>query len=94
MNSYEFEVICKNALIKKLKELYDEDFKIEELHLVWFSKVLQNWKCIIIDLKENNRLYECTFNGNKKELYVDIYDKQHNIVVEETNFNKVAKGGN
>lgn len=94
MSSYEFEVICKNALIEKLKELYVEDYKIEELHLVWFSKVLQNWKCIIIDLKENNRLYECTFNGNKKELYVDIYDKQHNMVVEENNFNKVAKGEN
>lgn len=94
MNSYEFEVICKNSLIEKLKELYNEDYKIEELHLVWFSKVLQNWKCIIIDLKENNRLYECTFNGNKKELYVDIYDKQHNILVEEKNFNKIAKGGN
>ena len=85
MNSYEFEVICKNALIEQLKKLYNEDLKINELHLVWFAKALQNWKCIIIDLRENNRLYECTFNGNKQELYVDIYDKQHNIVVTEFN---------
>ena len=85
MNSYEFEVICKNALIEQLKKLYNEDLKIDELHLVWFTKALQNWKCIIIDLRENNRLYECTFNGNKQELYVDIYDKQHNIVVTEFN---------
>lgn len=89
MNSYEFEVICKNALIDILEDLYCEDYDISELQLVWFSKALQNWKCIIIDLGKNNRLYECTFNGNKQELYVDIYDKQHNIVV--TEFKKEVK---
>ena len=35
MESYKFEVICKNALIKKIKELYGEELNIEELHLVW-----------------------------------------------------------
>ena len=38
MTSYEFEVICKNELIKELKEKYNEDYKIQELHLVWYAK--------------------------------------------------------
>lgn len=89
MGSYEFEVICKNALIKKLKELYGEDLNITELHLVWFSKALQNYKCVIVDLRPSNqRYYECTYNGTKKELYVDIYNKEHNILVSENEFER------
>ena len=75
MKSYEFEIICKNEIIKELKEKFNEDFKVEELHLVWFSKNLQNLKCCICDSGKNDRYYECTFNGDKQELYVDIYNK-------------------
>lgn len=87
MTSHEFEVICKNELIKELKEKYNEDFKIEELHLVWYAKELQNHKCTICDLRSNQRYYECTYNGDKNELYVDIYDKKYNTKVESKDFN-------
>lgn len=90
MTSYKFEVICKNELIKELKELYREEYTIEDLHLVWFSKCLQNYKCTICDLKDNSRYYECTYNGDKKQLYVDIYDKQFNTVVEEADFKETV----
>lgn len=91
-NSYEYEIICKNALIKKLKELYGEDLTIKDLHLVWFSKALQNFKCVIVDLNSSNqRYYECTYNGNKDQLYIDIYNKEHNICVEKQDFNPVVK---
>lgn len=86
MTSYEFEVICKNELIKELKEKYNEDYKIQELHLVWFGKELQNYKCTICDLRDNQRYYECTYNGIKNELYVDIYEKKYNTKVESKNF--------
>lgn len=86
MNSYDFEKICKNALIKILKEKYGEDYKIQDFHIVWFSKTLQNFKCTICDLKPNQRYYECTYNGDKKQLYVDIYNKEHNVCVEEKKF--------
>ena len=81
MQSYEFEVKCKNALIGILKEKYDEDFKINDLQLVWLSKTLQNHKCMIIDLGRNYRYYECTYNGDTDELYIDIYEKQHKISI-------------
>lgn len=81
MTSANFELMCKEALVKALKENYDEDLTIDELHIVWFSKTLQNFKCTIIDLRPNQRYYECSFNGDKNELYLDIYEKKHNIVV-------------
>jgi len=91
MTSYEFEVICKNELIKEIKEKYNEDYRIEEMHLVWFSKTLQNMKCCICDSGKNQRYYECTYNGNKQELYVDIYEKKYNTKVSQENFDKVVK---
>ena len=87
MTSYEYEVICKNALIKFLAETYNESLTIKDLHLVWFSKTLQNYKCVIIDLNENQRYYECTYNGDKKEIYLDVYNKEYNVVINSSDFN-------
>lgn len=91
MTPYEFQVICKNEIIKELKEKYNEEFKIEDLHLVWGCKALQNMKCTICDNGDNKRYYECTYNGNKKELYVDIYEKKHNTKVMQKNFETAVK---
>ena len=92
MQSYEFEVKCKNALVKILKEKYQfgDGLTIKDLHLVWFAKVLGNFKCLIIDLLPNGRYYECTYNGAKDELYIDIYDKQHNIVLKGNELSSIV----
>lgn len=79
MKSQEFETKCKNALVKILKEKYESNLKADDLHLVWFAKALQNFKCVLVDLFDNQRYYECTYNGDKDELYVDIYEKKHNV---------------
>lgn len=83
MTSYEIEVACKNAVIQKIKEKYNENIKIQDLHLVWFTKALQNYKCVVVDLGKNPKYCECTYNGNKKEIYVDIYEKKYNFCVKD-----------
>lgn len=90
-SSYDFEVVCKNALIKELKEQYGEDYSIEDIDFVWYNYTLRNNKAILIDKGDNKRIYECTYNSNKEELYVDIYDKQFNIVVPKNCFDHEAK---
>lgn len=35
--------------------------------------------------------FECTYNGDKKELYLDAYKKWKNIRIEEKDFDKEAK---
>lgn len=91
MKSYDFEVISKNEIIKEVENYYGENLKIEQLHLVWFNKSLQNFKCLVCDSTDNQRYYECTYNGDKKELYVDIYEKKYNTKVLNKNFDKVVK---
>lgn len=78
MTSYEFEVAAKNAVIAVVQKKYGETYDITKIQTVWFAHVLGNKKAILIDNGMNMRMYEVTYNREKNELYVDIYEKQHN----------------
>jgi hypothetical protein len=79
--SCRFLEIENNTDYCSLKEEYGDELTIKDLHLVWFSKALRNFKCVIVDLLPNSRYYECTYNGDKDELYVDVYVKEHNRLI-------------
>ena len=51
-----------------------------EVYIVWFSKVLQNWKALVSTEIPDGMYYELTYNGEKKELYLDAYRKTDNVV--------------
>lgn len=56
------------------------DFNIQ---IVWFSKTLQNFKCILCVINNQDRLLaEFIYNGDKKEFYLDVYDKIENVKIE------------
>ena len=52
-----------------------------EVYIVWKSKVLQNWKYLISTTLPDGMYYELTYNGDKKEWYLDAYKKFENRVV-------------
>lgn len=60
---------------KKLKE--------SEVFIVWFSKTLQNWKALISTTISDGMYYEVTYNGDKKETYLDSYMKWENVCVKD-----------
>ena len=60
---------------KKLKE--------SEVFIVWFSKTLQNWKALISTTISDGMYYEVTYNGDKKETYLDAYKKWENVWVKD-----------
>jgi|GEM_PF-108660 len=44
--------------------------------IVWSSKVLQNYKCLVATTVLDDGVYaEYTYNGDKEELYEDVYEK-------------------
>lgn len=51
-----------------------------DMFIVWSCKTLQNWKAIVsgVHVKE---LIEVTYNGDKDEIYVDVYEKKRNTVI-------------
>ena len=46
--------------------------------VVWQCKVLQNWKFLISTSLPDGMYYEVTYNGDKKEWYLDAYKKFEN----------------
>ena len=52
-----------------------------EVFTVWKAKILQNWKYLISSTLPDGMYYELTYNGDKKEWYLDAYKKFENRVI-------------
>lgn len=58
-------------ILKPEQELISEN----EVFVAWYAKVLQNHKALLATLIEGDQhYYEATYNGDKKQLYLDVYD--------------------
>lgn len=54
-----------------------------EVFIVWFSKTLQNWKALVSTTISDGMYYEVTYDGDKKETYLDAYKKWENVCVKD-----------
>lgn len=54
-----------------------------DVYIVWKCKILQNWKYLISTTLSDGMYYELTFNGDKKEWYLDAYKKFENICIKQ-----------
>ena len=61
-------------------------FVEDDVYVVWFSKTLQNWKCLISTTLPDGMYYEVTYNGDKKETYIDAYKKFDNVCVTDESY--------
>ena len=66
-----------------IKSMFDTPIEMtkSDIFVVWHCKTLQNWKAILSAGFPGAPLVEVTYNGDKKETYVDIYRKLENIAV-------------
>jgi len=69
------------ALVLDLLDESFESFDLANIKLVWFTKTLQNWKAMVADISPEGYFYEVTYNGEKKETYVDTYKKISNVCI-------------
>lgn len=51
----------------------------KDVFTVWYAKTLQNHKALLATpILGDNHYYEVTYNGDKNELYLDVYTKELN----------------
>ena len=80
-----------STMARKMVEEYYIDHNnpvsFYDIYIVWNCKILQNNKCLLSTPIEDGLYFEITYNGDKKEFYVDVYKKQetHKIKEEQTN---------
>lgn len=89
MGNNEFEILALGIVKDYIEEHLDKSDEIPsyEVYIVWSCKTLQNNKALISSSLLDGMYYECTYNGDKKELYLDAYKKFENkcIKLEEEN---------
>ena len=83
MNTEEFVDICK----REIKDYYNEELldksdnvsmETDNIFTVWNCKTLQNNKALLSTTFFDGMYFEMTYNGDKKELYMDAYKKWKN----------------
>lgn len=67
----QFQAFSKKVIANKL------NCQPEQVYTVWMAKTLQHIKGLFSSdvIEANGLYYEATYNGDKKELYLDTYSK-------------------
>lgn len=65
------------AKLKVQQWLCRDNISTDDIFVVWYAKTLQNHKALL-GTQFANYYFECTFNGDKGEMYMDVYDKLDN----------------
>ena len=82
MNEKDFVSLCKMTVAKYANEHLDKSdgrqITEEDVFIVWMCKTLQNSKAMVSTTLFDGMYYELTYNGDKKELYLDAYKKWEN----------------
>lgn len=85
MGTKEFLEWCTEEVIRYFDSRVDKTdnktLKEEDVFVVWNCKTLQNNKALLSTTVSDGLYYEFTFNGNKEELYMDVYKKWENICI-------------
>lgn len=55
----------------------------DDVYIVWYCKTLQNCKALLSTTVSDGMYYEITYNGDKKEFYLDAYKKWQNVCIKE-----------
>lgn len=82
MKNNDFEKLCIKTIVDYFNNRVEitDDMKITEdnVFIVWSCKTLQNNKAMVSTTVSDGMYYELTYNGDKKELYLDAYKKWEN----------------
>lgn len=82
MNEKEFAALVKKTVVEYANAHLDKSdakkITEDDVFIVWMCKTLQNSKAMVSTTLFDGMYYELTYNGNRKELYLDAYKKWEN----------------
>lgn len=83
MGNKEFLDFCMQKVVDYFNDHCEKTdnagITINDVYVVWYCKTLQNHKALLSTNVLDGMYYEMTYNGDKKQLYMDAYKKWQNI---------------
>ena len=84
----DYQKIARKVVLDYANEHIDKtdnvQITLDNVFIVWFCKTLQNWKALVSTTLPDGMYYEVTYNGDKKEVYLDAYKKFENRCIKES----------
>lgn len=76
----DYHDLCKKKLVDWYNAHgFDKKITVNNTYVVWACKTLQNYKALLsTDINGDGIYAEYTYNGDKHELYEDVYGKIQN----------------
>ena len=89
MGSKEYIQFCKEQVVEYFNSRADKTDKngsitTDDVFVVWYCKTLQNHKALLSTTVSDGMYYEITYNGDKREAYLDAYKKWENKCIPAT----------
>lgn len=86
MNEQDFTQLVKQTIVDyanaHLAKTDGKAITVDDVFIVWKCKTLQNNKALASTTLFDGMYYECTYNGDKHEMYFDAYKKWENRKIE------------
>ena len=83
----DYQKIARKIVLDYTNEHIDKtdnvQITLDNVFIVWFCKTLQNWKALVSTDLPDGMYYEVTYNGDKKEAYLDAYKKFENRKIDK-----------
>lgn len=86
MTNEEFIAVAKAKVFENYRDRIINNFATFPdsltVFVTWYTKVLQNHKALLgVSDPYDQHYYEVTYNGDKGELYLDVYSKEENVCI-------------
>lgn len=84
MDNDKFIQLCKEKVVEYLANgalSIPSDISTDYVYVVWLNRTLQNNKALLSTIIEDGIYYEITYNGDKDELYFDVYKHEDNYCI-------------
>lgn len=87
MSNDQFVERCKTAVQDYFNSHAEKTDNVliskDDVYVVWLCKALQNNKALLSTTVPDGMYYEVTYNGDKHEMFVDVYKKWENFAIKE-----------